>query len=269
MAETNERSLAAHADDIELLNRHGRGRKNDLLAAQVSLANAKLKVIQARNALEIARSAYNRRLQRPLSAPVHLAEPASIGVIGQDLATLSSLAIQRRPEIHHLTARIQALHSQAEVIFADKRPQVEVAGGFDYRENRYETPNGISTVGVRIGWNFYDGGRVRRGADSLRAQAQALVNLRADLESRIHLQVRQAWLDVEEAKARLNVTEGAIDRANENLRVARQRYNLARATYTEVLDAESLRAESDRNHAHAHYDAILAALRLRRAIGGF
>ena len=51
--------------------------------------------------------------------------------------------------------------------------------------------------------------------------------------------------------------------------IARQRYNLARAINIDVLDAESLRAESDRNYAHAHYDAILAALRLRRAIGGF
>ena len=36
---------------------------------------------------------------------------------------------------------------------------------------------------------------------------------------------------------------------------------------TEVLDAESLRTETRRNHDNATYDAVLAVLRLRHATG--
>ena len=47
----------------------------------------------------------------------------------------------------------------------------------------------------------------------------------------------------------------------------RKRYEYGTGTNTEVLDAVILRTETDRNHYNATYDAVLAVLRLRRAVG--
>jgi outer membrane protein TolC len=97
-------------------------------------------------------------------------------------------------------------------------------------------------------------------------EAHALEQLRCDLESKIRLQVRQAWLSLEETRERLNLTRDVIAHAEENFWISQDRYRVGAGTNTQVLDAESLRAQSYRNHAHACYDAILAAFRVRRAV---
>jgi len=48
--------------------------------------------------------------------------------------------------------------------------------------------------------------------------------------------------------------------------VSRDRYEHGLSTNTEVLAAEALRTRSQNNHANAVYDAVLAGLRLSRAV---
>jgi outer membrane protein len=79
--------------------------------------------------------------------------------------------------------------------------------------------------------------------------------------------VRRAWLDIQETRRRLDVTAEAIQRAEENLRVARTRYLAGMGISTEVLDAEALRTQTRQNRDNAAYDAVLAVLRLRHAMG--
>ena len=95
----------------------------------------------------------------------------------------------------------------------------------------------------------------------------ALQERRDDFATVIELQVRQAWLDIQETRKRVEVTESAIAQAEENLRVNRDRYANGLATNTEVLTAQTLRLVSQNNHVNALYDAVLAELRLKRAAG--
>lgn len=121
-------------------------------------------------------------------------------------------------------------------------------------------------AGVGLKWDL-DCGITRHQANALVRRANAVAAERADLESQISLQVRQAWLDVQNARERLKVTEAAITEAEENLRTARNRYTDGVGSNTEVMDALTLRLRSFVNYYSALYNAALAQLRLRRAIG--
>jgi outer membrane protein TolC len=90
---------------------------------------------------------------------------------------------------------------------------------------------------------------------------------RNELALVIGLQVRQAWLDVQETRKRTSVTQSAITQAEENMHMVRDRYVNGLTPHTEVLEAETLRVNSATNHANAVYDAALAGLRLKYAIG--
>jgi outer membrane protein len=81
------------------------------------------------------------------------------------------------------------------------------------------------------------------------------------------LQVRQAWLEMDETRHRLEVTHEAVAQAEENLKVARDRYRTGTGTNTEVLDAETLRVRSISNNDNAIYDSVMAGFSLRRAVG--
>jgi outer membrane protein TolC len=83
----------------------------------------------------------------------------------------------------------------------------------------------------------------------------------------IALEVRQRWLELQTARQRVEVARQTTALADENLRVARGRYQQHVGTNTEVLDAETLRVQAYTNLFDSTYQAVLAGLRLRRATG--
>jgi len=266
VAESTVRSLESHTRDVERLFKQGQVPWNDVLAAQVALSNARQEAIQAYNRLDSARAAYNRRLNRPLGAAVQIAElpPESVR---EDVERLTACALHNRPELARYGSQIRALHCQSASLVARNRPQINLRGEYLFEENRFRTPNGIAAIGIGASWNAFDGGRNRHQAAALQQRAEGLIRTKRDLQSRIALQVRRAWLDIHETQRRLKVTSEAIQRAEENLRVAKKRYALGAAISTEVLDAEALRTRTYRNHYNATYDAVLATLRLHHATG--
>jgi len=266
VAQSHVTSLASHARDVENLHGQGMVPRNDLLAAQVALADARQAAIKANNGLDLARSAYNRLLGRPLAQPVTLAD-LQPEPIADPLPQLTRRALEQRPELYTLQAQIHALERQAAAIRAESGPQFALSGGYGYQQNRYQLHEGQWRVELGMQWRLFDGGEVRHRAAATRRQAAALQAQYEDLKTLVALEVRRHWLAVGETRQRIGVTEQAVAQAGENLRVSRERYENGLATNSEVLDAETLRVRSEGNHANAIYDAVLAVLRLKRAMG--
>ncbi len=259
-------SLASHCQDVGLLLDKGLVSRNDLLSAQLALADARQQLLQARNGLELAWAYYNRALGRPLTQPVSLQEPQVDHVPG-DLQQLTSQAIRNRPEIAELSAQAAKLREEAAALKAKKAPQIKLLGGYLYQQDRYVDPNGVAGVAVDAEWNLFDSGRVSNQAAALCEKAESLIRTRKDTESLVALEVRQKWLEIQTAVQRLEVARQATLQAEENLRVARQRYQEQVGTNTEVLDAETLRVQAYTNVYNSTYEAVLARLRLSRAVG--
>jgi outer membrane protein TolC len=98
-------------------------------------------------------------------------------------------------------------------------------------------------------------------------EAEALLESRIDLESKVALEVHQVWLKLHESRERTAVTEQAVAQADENLKVSNNLFKAGMVTHTEVLDAERLRTTTASNHNNAVYDTAIAGLRLRRTLG--
>jgi outer membrane protein TolC len=270
VARSNSAGLAGHARDVEDMRRTGQVPTNDYLAAAVSLADAQQRELQAQNALDIARALYNRRVGRPFETPVDL-EPltAPLGgpAIEAPLADLVAAARAARPELGELDATADALAARAAAARAARRPQLALNGGYAYLENTFLTREDFWFVALGVRINVFDSGRSRHATTTLERQSAAVAGDRRDRESEIELEVHRASADVATARARLDVASGAIEQAEENLRVVRDRYRNGEGTNTEVLDAEALMAQSADNLETARYDLRLAELTLARAIG--
>jgi outer membrane protein TolC len=270
VADSTVTSLSAHVTDVEDMFKSGAVARNDYLSAAVSLADAEQRRLRARNALDLARAVYNRALGRALDAPVDLNEqlPGIDPNLDLDsLANLTSIAVATRRELDGLQAAAEAYRSQAEATRGNSWPQFAVTGGYTNLQNDFLNRDDFWMVGVGVKWNLFDGGESRRKASALQYRAQAMTRERANLESMIELQVRQAWLRLKETDERKKLTERAVEQAEENLRVVRDRYRNGEGTNTEVLDAETLRSLSRSNFDNADFDAQLALYELARGAG--
>jgi outer membrane protein TolC len=266
VAQSKVSSLTAHRRDVASLFEKGLVSKNDLLAAEVARADARQKALDTANKLDVAQAAYNRALGRVLTERVQIADLWDDGARA-DANELTAQALQQRPELAALAAQARALRQDAESERGKTGPQVQVQGGYIYQQDRYVEPNGVAGVMVGVQWNALDMGRARGRANALGDKAEAVIRLRRDAESMIALEVRQRWLELETARQRVVVARQATAQADENLRVARDRYQHQLGTSTEVLDAETLRIQAYTNFYDSTYQAVLAGLRLRRAVG--
>jgi outer membrane protein TolC len=265
VAKSHVDTLELHMKDVNDLFDQGMVARNDVLAANVELANAQQLVVQANNQLDVAKARYNQLLDRNLADEVKLAHQFPETPQGT-LNDLSGNALKQRPELVTLAQQIESLGQQAQSVKSGLLPQVAVNGGYQYQENRYQAFEGMWMANVGMDWKIFDGSSGHR-SDALTRQAIALKEQRDDLSSMIGLQVRQAWLDIQETQKRIAVTQQAIAQADENLKVTTDRYQQGLSTNTDVLKAEDLRTTTHDNLNNATYDAALATLHLRRAMG--
>ncbi len=270
VADSNVRTLRAQTELAKRQYELGSVPKNDFLAASVALADAEQRKLQAGNALDFARAAYNRYLNRPLDQPVSLDPDLDIdGLVppGASLESLILTATQQRDELAALAAEANSLRENSSAIRARSRPQFALTGGYTHMENAFLDDEDFWMAGVTFQWNLFNAGRNRDRAAALERQALAVSHTRSDLMSSISLQARRAWNDRREAEARTRVAEAAVDQAIENLRVVQNRYEAGSSANIEVLDAETLRQQALNNRDNARYGLALAKLRLARAIG--
>jgi len=265
-AESQVVSLEAHARDTENLFKQGLTDKNALLSARVALADAQQQALQAKNDIDIAGAAYNRLLGRELSLVVELEEIEPTAP-ESDLPDLTRRALMQRPAVIALSHQAEALREQAAAERAGRGPQAKLSGGYNYDENRFQVNEGVWSVNLGVQWELFDGGAKNHRSIAIARQADAILEARADLQSKIELKVRETWLELQESRERTEVTRQAVAQADENLKVARNLFKAGMANHTQVLDAERLRTTTYTNHDNANYDQVLAGLRLRRTLG--
>ncbi len=267
VAQSHIHSLESHQKDVGNLFEQGVVAKNDVLAADVELLNAKQLLLQAANVYDNAKARYNQLLTRPLTAKVELAKQVP-ELPKTTLENLNQSALNQRPELLVLNEQIESLHEQTKAMKAGLMPQVALNGGYQYQQNRYQAYEGLWQANVGVDWKLYDGSTNHKG-EALEKQALVLKEQHEELSGQILLQIRQAWLDSQETQQRLQVAKQTILQADENLKVTTDRYQQGLATHTEVIQAEDLRTITHNNLNNANYDFALAGLRIKRAVGNF
>lgn len=270
VARSNVASLEAHTAVAENRYNIGDVPHNDFLAASVALAIARQNQLQAENSLDYARAAYNRFLGRPLDNGVSLDPNLDIEQIipaTADVDELAAIAARERHELAVLEMQSAAFREQSDAARGKSRPQFALTGGYMYQENQFLDREDFWMAGLTFRWDLFDGGQSRKQAASLDRRALAIDYSRNDLQTTIALEVRKAWNDRDEAAHRAVVAGNAVDQAEENLRVVRNRYDAGASTNVEVLDAESLRMQAMSNRDDARYGHALATLRLAQAAG--
>jgi outer membrane protein TolC len=288
VARSNVEQLSSFARDVSNRREQGLAIRSDELAAEVSLANARLAEIQLKTALQSAWATYNRYLCRPLTEVAELDEltvlpeatdwkaMAEQAIRQGEAATtdeedevlkLTAMALRARPELAGLAEQARSLGAQAQSTLSGIKPQVGFAMGFVYLGSNNLAPQGIGAATLYADWTITDFGATRRRAAAIHQQERAALRRRDDTAADVALQVRTRWLDLQQAHRRVPVARLAIIQAEENTRVITDRYRQQLSTYTEVLDAELRRVQSLNNSYNAIYDENLALLRLHRAVG--
>lgn len=269
-----QKIIAAVVEELQTVEEHrrvalalydaGSVTRNDLLQAEVRLANTRQLLLARRNQLENLYLRLNFLIGAPAADRPNLSEPTPPT---QQQQPDTQQTIQKRPDLHALRKGVEIREQEIKETRTAFYPELFTRLSLDYIENDKLREQAIygGSVGIKI--NLFDGfssTATRSKAITLQARAKEQLRL---AEEQARLELATASNDLNVAFERIAVTQESIRQGEENLRINQSRYQERVGTATDVLDAQTLLTQARTEHYRAQYDYQRSAARLRRATG--
>lgn len=241
----------------------------DLLSLQVRRAEAQSEIIRAGSHQQRLQAALAVLLDRDAHAPLEIVAGEFSYDRPHDYGQALERALVQRSELTGARHSLQSARLVQNVARSEYRPRLDLEArlyhddpDLDYNAERLNW-----TLGVRLSWEIFSGFATSAREDSARGQIQESLAAERRLRRDIELQVREAWLGVEEAAARQAVTVAAVVQAEEAFSLVQTRFAGGAAEVTRYLEAELSLNRSRMAAAAAERDHLRALAELARALG--
>jgi len=253
--------------------------KSFVTRAEVDVANGRVNVIRAQNAVNLARVALNTAMGIAVNAPTEVKDLLAYREFPTDRDLLVSEALRNRPEYRQVKAQAEAANASVRQTFRDFFPNLFGSGTYGVTGvtgapafNSRSTSGFIDSgnewnVGLTLSWSIFDGGaRVARYKEAKASLEASQARVR-DTELQIWQNVEQSFLNLGEAEERIGAAQKAVESAEENYQLARGRFDAGVANIIELTDAQLALTQAQSDEAQALSDYRIAIARLERALG--
>lgn len=241
----------------------GVGLKSDELRAMVFLKDRETMLIKAKNDLEISKKTLGLILAENKSFDVK-DEVFSLEMSLPSIEDAIRTAIDSRKDLIAQNYNVENAQKYYELQKSRFYPKVFLSGSY-YNDGR-NLPLGSDgsgyVVGVAMRWEFFDKSRYDDEAKT-RYQALSAKEMLKQFEKQIKYNVEVAYLNVIDAKKRLEVAKEAVKEGEETFRLIKLRYDNNLSTMVEILDAELSLVMARNNLIKAqseYYEALGKAL---------
>ena len=254
-----------HRIALDLFNQ-GIVARNDLLRTEVVLRDLGDSLRALENAEAKAREALNVAMglapETPQAFPQELPPPPSLP---WNEAACRVKAAEANEGVKALKAKVRALEEQLTLRKRDGTPNLVAEAAHSYAQNSYMVHPHENSLYVGLSWKIFDGARASKVRQSSleadRGRREVLEGERqaASAAAASHREFLAALREADTAGENVKAAE-------ENLRIVEDQYKEGLARTTDVLDAESVLAESrfslteKRYRAYTRQAALLAAL---------
>ncbi|GAB6271574.1 MAG: TolC family protein [Smithella sp.] len=265
--------LGAHSEVADNFFRVGLIPKNDMLQAGVELANGKQTLVKAKNAVQLTKARLNTILKRDVLTPVEIVDILDYKPMRQSFDECLGIARQHRPELKISALRVEQAGKMVSAAKSEFFPAVSLVGNYarfgdtaSLSGTQYKDTESWQVMAV-TSWNFWEWGKTKYRVDAGKARESQAMDQTRELNDQIALEIKNAFLVLQEAESQIAVSQKVIEQAEENFRIAEARYKERVARSTEVLDAQTLLTKAKAEYANALADYNIAHARLQRAMG--
>jgi outer membrane protein len=243
----------AHKKDADVRYNAGVVTRNEVLEADVTLADSRQRYLTADNLRSLRASRLNSLLLRPLNDGIQLEEVKKTPSAGITLDQAWAAAEMESPEIQIIDAGIRAKGESIKAVEAEYMPSFFLSGGFEYQENQFMVHQDNWSLIAGLNINLSSGGATSSRVGMGRGELLSLRITRDKILDAVRLDVKSAYLDLKSSELKIDVMKTSVASAEENLRLQRLRYQEGVGTAIEVLDAVTLLSTAETNSWRALY----------------
>ena len=266
-----ENLKSEHERVEEFTNREKNGMlaRNDLMKAKLQESNIELALLDAENDLKLTTVNMNLLIGLP-EATMLIVDEKSFGDM-KDAGALNEWeekAMTNRKDISANVIRQKAANTNIKVAKADLYPSVALTGGYVALTipGVVTVPNAMN-IGVGVKYDIaslWKSGAKIAEAKTREYQVQTNQEMLFD---KVHMEINTAYYNYLLSRRRIEVLAKAVDQADENYRISKNKYDNSLMTTTDLLDADVAQIKSKIEYENAKADAVVAFKKLEQVSG--
>lgn len=276
VAQDSVNTLTEHLKNVNAQYTVGTVAKSDVLGTQVQMANAEQNLINANNSYDVAIASLNNVMGLPTDTELNLTDSLDYNVYEIPLEECTAYARSNRPDVLMADYQVAIAEAGVQQAKAGYMPKVSAqaskswAGedpfGSDETDKRYGQNNNW-TAGVVLSWDIWDNNVTQSKVNQSKAAVAKAEAAAENTRQSGDLEVRTAYLNLKAAEKSINTTQVAVDKAQEDYKIAQVRYAAGVGTNLDVMDAEEKLAQAQTNYYTALYNYNSSKAALDKAMG--
>ncbi len=244
--------------------------KSDILSLKVRLAEAEEDLIKNKSRSSLAKTYLAVLLGlSPKNELLIDTDNSDFSIFDKNVKNRLDKNTITRPEIVKAEKTVRASKKSYDIAKRLYSPIIQLAGKYylDDEEMRYSQERENWSFGVMINWNLFSG--LTNIADRKKAAANLSSARQAKRKAELGVQfdIKKSAFMLEEAIARLKVSEKNKELAEESLLLVKKQYEGGAANITRYLDAELAHSKAKTSFATATFDKMSAVVETARAHG--
>ena len=276
LASAQKTAFAAQLQSAQKGFAAGVGMRTDVDEAQARMDLAHAQVLQAQQALDLARRRLALLLGVPVTQLVQLADLdtqrfAPSAPVPTSAEQWIALAEESSPQLQALRARLRAAQAEVDKAQAGHKPTLDVVATVSRSDS--DSVTSINTVykqkyvGVQLNVPLYSGGYVSSTVRQALAEVQRMQQTLEAAQRDLSNQVYEQFSAMTEGVLRIAALEQAVRSAQQALLSSQKSLQAGARTTVDVLNAEQQLTVAQRDLAQARYGYVLAHLKLQMLAG--
>jgi outer membrane protein TolC len=270
LVKENLKQQQQRVTDFSNMEKNGLLARNDLLKAQLQQSNIEVALTQAESDLKVARVNMNIMLGLPEDSQydIDTAFLTQAGPDGKSVAEWEQLALQRRKDAAALKAHEKAALAGIKSAKGDYYPSLALTGGYVAAHiPSFLTVTNAVNVGVGLKYNLSSLWKTGSKVEDAKNELNAVKINEEMLADNIHVQVNQAYENYVVSEKKIEMYQKAIEQADENYRITKNKHDNSLATTTDLLEADVAQLQAKLNYTSAKADAVVSYNKLLETAG--
>ncbi|MEO1272913.1 MAG: TolC family protein, partial [Myxococcota bacterium] len=262
--------LEAQAERVETLVQAGAAVRADLLRLQVAVANAQRDIIRLTNTRASALAQLALLMNRNLDSTATLADLDASGEppsAGGTLTEAIDTGLNQRIELEVLDAQSTQARLSRDLTRTEMFPELTLIGAYQRTEGQGLANQDQLFAGLFMTWSIFEWGSRSHAVDAAQTRMEQLDVGRQQLRQQIELDIRNAWLELDTARASWSVSNTAVAQAEAVYRNERLRFDQGASTTVDLIASESELTRTRNARSIAWTNAAVALARMRFTTG--
>ncbi|NIN01247.1 MAG: TolC family protein [candidate division Zixibacteria bacterium] len=246
---------------------------SDVLKAKVQYGDAELALINADNSLKLAKARLNSWMGQNVDSPIDVEENLTVPEFDYSYENAVKESMKQNPRVKRAQSDLRAAEAYLGMTRSGFFPNLNLSGSYSWSNPELDQLKYIRerdyswSLSASVSLNIFDNFGKNYNLSWAKAARNSKREDFSQTKREVALELKQAFLNVQQANEKINLTKEKVKSAREDLDLVQEKYNLGAANILELLDAEVSFKQAEADQVEALYDYNLAVAQFEKAMG--